>query len=235
MARIMLPHYSSTHFYYKKGEPLVSKYIQQATHNRHALVYDPEYQKRLTALTNLTKAFKNNNVNWALTCSAELFLDGIVDNFHDLDIVIAPENCSSAISVLNIIGSRKKIDKDPSRKRCFYATQFAEYVINGIDVDVICEFGVTTFGVEYCYHFKQSQVHTIEIGSLEIPCIAPEAQYLLYSMMCGWQPQRAFKRDLLMEYLMAGNVHYEEILKDGLEQNLPYQLIEGVEKILKKL
>lgn len=211
----------------------VTKYTLQARANICALRYDRDYKTRLVVLQKLVKAFTEANVKWAVSCSLALFLMGIVDNFHDFDLLVAPESFADLCQALDKIGTRKKFDKDPSRTGCFRSKDFAEYEVDGIDIDVICEFGFTTFGSVYQYHFDENDLKIIAVANLSIPVIAAEAQYVFYAMMVGWQSQRAFKRDLITDYLKSGNMKQPEFLERILrEEHMPSNIVEGIAELL---
>ena len=211
----------------------MNKYSTQATSNSVALAYSKRYRTRLGVLQKLCKEFAEQDVEWAVACSFELFLLGIVDDFHDFDILVAPKSFQDVCGILERIGSRKTYDKDPSRQGCFSSKHFAEFEVDGIDIDLICEFGVTTFGCFYQYHFNENDVVEVKVAGLQVPAVPPEAQYLFYGMMCGWQPQRAFKRDLICAYLNAHHLQRRNILEDALENEaLPDFLLEGIHGLL---
>lgn len=212
-----------------------NKYLMQAKANFTALAYGKRYSARLALLQKLCKEFEEYNVEWAVACSFELFLLGIVDDFHDFDILVAPKSFQDVCKILTRIGSRKSYDKDPSRQGCFSSKHFAEFESDGIDIDIICEFGFTTFHSFYQYHFNEADIIEVKVAGLKVPVVPPEAQYIFYGMMTGWQPQRAFKRDLICAYLHDHPQDHRgrHILEEALENEaLPDFLLEGIHGLL---
>ncbi len=61
--------------------------------------------------------------------------------------------------------------------------------------------------------------------------IPVEAQYLLYSMMEGWQLRRRFKRILIQAYL-GEKIEYRSILEKALEEDLPNWIKRNVRELL---
>jgi len=204
-------------------------YTELAEANKAALLYGNEYKKRLDVLTKLYTEFTAANIEWEISCSCALFLDGIVDNFHDFDILIAPTSYEKAYQILSKLGK----DTNAVYHPLFDDAEFAKFEIDGIDVDIICEFGFWTFDSHWQYHFNQDDICYKQIGNLNLPCVPTEIQYIFYAMMVGWQPQRAFKRDLISSYLTNGNLKKTHLLKDAADSGeLPPFLIVSIYDIL---
>ena len=211
-------------------------YAHQSKSNIGALVYHKDYSNRFRALKKIVPAFNKEKILYAFTCSFGLFLDGIVDDFHDFDILVAPQSFEAVCDILSQIGNRKTYDKDPSRAGCFRSIGFAEFEVDGIDVDVICEFGFTTFDSVYQYHFRDTERHFVRIGEMSLPVVQEEAQFIFYAMMTGWQAQRAFKRDLVAHYLKTpGNAKQKQILENALDEDLPFMVKARLQEILEVL
>ncbi len=136
-----------------------------------------------------------------------------MDNFHDFDLLVSPGSFKDVINILETIGARKGYDKDPSRENHFCSMGFVEYTVDGIDIDVICEFGFNLFGTKFIYHFNDDEVHRVKCGNLLIPITESEVQLVFYALMVPWQPQRAFKRDLIEEFLLTRGIQDREVLE----------------------
>lgn len=203
-------------------------YQKQRNANIQAFTYDKEYYgKKYESLRKLSKAFKEAGIGWGVSCSACLFFNGINDDFHDYDIVIAKGDSEKAIEVLRKIG----IEENANNKRCFHSDYYGEFSVEGVDIDVICEFGVHTFGAHYIYNFDPQYATIIKIDDFEVPIIPEEAQWCLYSMMIGWQPQRVFKRNLLTQYLKIMGVSHPQVFEEALKASIPYWLKDEIRKI----
>lgn len=211
----------------------MNKYEKQASANIAALNWNPDYSERLKTLYKIAKCFEKENVMYSFTCSFGLFLQGIVDNFHDFDLLVAPKSFKKVTEILDLIGSKKTYDKDPSRQEHFCSQDFAEYTVDGIDIDVICEFGFTTFDISYIYHFNEAERLWVDMNDLHLPIVCPEAQMVFYDMMTGWQPQRSFKRDLVKEYLKASGLKNRLILERAIREELPYQVKANIAEMLR--
>lgn len=209
-----------------------NQYELQQKANLGVLTNDIEFKDRFSVLKLLAEKFEEAGVDWALSCSADLFLNGIVDVFHDFDLLISPNSVEEAEKVFSSIG--EKAPKDPiSKTKYFSSNAFSTYHIGNVDIDAISEFGVVTFGTQYQYHFNSDELEYINVGTTRIPVAPIESQYILYSMMMGWQPQRRFKRNLIAEYLMYGNIRHPNILENALNESIPWWIKEDIAEILK--
>lgn len=198
----------------------MNNYTEQKTANIQAFVFNTEeYGQKYKCLRKLTEAFDNAGVRWGLSCSAVLFFHGISDHFTDYDIVIDKHDIEKAIEILKEIATEEEAYSKP----CFKSDYYGEVVLEGVELDVICVFGVNTFGAHYVYDFDIKYVNFVEIEEdFIVPLIPEEAQWVLYSMMMGWQPQRRFKRDLLTQYLKTTGIKHPEVFEEALNDQLPY-------------
>ena len=80
-------------------------YCDQALNNMVCLYEDTEYLERKEVFLKLIKIFKENNVKWALGCSMNLFCRGIIDDFHDLDLIVAGESIEKVKKIMEGIGA----------------------------------------------------------------------------------------------------------------------------------
>ena len=216
------------------GRRKMKRYENQKMANIMALNYSDEYTQRRNTLQKIAERFDNEGIQYAFSCSFALFCDGIVDNFHDFDVLVAPNSFDKLVEVLDEIGFKKNYDKDPSREGHFCSMNFAEYTVDGIDIDVICEFGFNLFGSKFIYHFNSAETHRTTFGKLSVPIVEPEAQMVFYDMMTPWQPQRAFKRDLIKEYLLATGIRHSEILERTFAmKNIPYQIRANIASLIR--
>jgi len=204
-------------------------YNEQKAINIQAFVYNEEvYRQKYECLRSLAIAFKKEGVKWGLCCSSALFFNGIVDDFHDYDIMIAESDSEKAVKVLKAIA----IEEEPIFKSCFYSSRYyGEFALNGVDIDVMCPFGVYTFGTQYTYSYNYEQATIVTIDDFEVPLVPEEAQMILYAMMEGWQPQRKFKRELIVQYLKAMGVKHKDVFEDALRQRIPYWLKAEIKRL----
>ena len=113
------------------------EYKYQAEVNIKALLEDQEYLKRRNVLKKVAKSFESHKVDWALSCSSQLFLKGLVDNFHDYDILIGGNTTGEMKKALDKIGA---ISRDIGDQTNFYSNAFFRYRHKEIDLDIVSGF-----------------------------------------------------------------------------------------------
>ena len=69
-----------------------NNYNYQKEANILCLLEDTEYCERKEALFKIVNEFEKNGIRYGLACSMNLFLNGIVDEFHDLDFIVELED-----------------------------------------------------------------------------------------------------------------------------------------------
>jgi len=214
----------------------MEQYRFQKCANIGALIHDADFEERLEVLLKLESEFAKNEVEWAWCCSGALFLNGIVDNFHDIDMLGSPHNIQTTEKVLRSLG--EKAPKDEKKAKFFESAAYSTYHVGRVDVEHISEFGVITFGTFYQYHFNKDELEYVDLEiddkTVTIPIAPIESQYLIYYMMEGWQKNRRLKREQIDTYLKTpGGLRHPEILQNALKEDIPYWIKADIKKILK--
>lgn len=209
-----------------------SEYVYQKEANIAAFIEDAQYEEREMKFVELVVALKDAGVRYGLACSMNLYLRGIVDEFHDFDLVVEAEDVPLIKTVMEDLGA--KLVQTGSNGYC-KSDYFMHYELDRVDVDIISGFRVVTFGTQFLYEFDENEVETIELEDLGItvPMISLEAQYLLYAMMEGWQPKRRFKRVLIRNYLLQEDIKFRNIFEDAMQEQLPSWIRQEVKGILR--
>lgn len=212
---------------------MLNNYNYQKEANITCLIEDEEYSERKEVMFNLVRKFSEANIGWGMGCSTNLFLRGIVDEFHDFDLIVDEKDVPSIQRILEELGG--KLIATGGNGYC-ESDNYFHYQLGRVDVDVISGFRVKTFGTEYLYKYDLKEIETCNIyeeNLVKIPLIPMEALYLLYCMMEGWQPKRRYKRVLIQEYL-SGEIQFRTILEDSLQQGLPNWVKRNVRELLEK-
>ena len=207
-------------------------YDDQALNNMVCLFEDIEYHERKEVFFKLIEQFEKNNVGWALGCSMNLFIRGIIDDFHDLDLIV---DIADIDTIRNIMENEEGAVLTETGGNGFYESDvYLHYQLNRVDVGIISGFKIITFGTTYYYPYKASQVDIVDVMDTKVPLISLEAMYILYYMMEGWQPRRQFKRKLIEEFFRYEEPRHMEVLKEAIEQNrLPGPIKWAVKRLLK--
>lgn len=189
------------------------KYQMQVDANFDAFCYDERFGEKRKGMEELLEVLKD--CKWVLTCSCNLFFRGIVDDFHDFDVIIDKD----AIDIVkNRVKGFEKIDQGD---QSYYNSDYFERIKlpGGMGVDIVSEWGVTTYGTFYKYGYKEEEKSIIDVNAkYSIPLAPVESLAILYAMMQGQQPRRLYKRNLCFSYLKKTEVKYPQIIEDGLKK-----------------
>ena len=122
--------------------------------------------KKLHVLHRIACELNRAGICWALGASMLLYFKGITDDFHDIDIFIADEDAGHARDILSRMGELL-----PSRPDRNYRTKlFLEYVIDGVDVDMMAGFAIVTGDtVHECPLLKEQIVEFVPLRDEMIP------------------------------------------------------------------
>jgi len=89
-------------------------------------------------VTSLAEQLNKANIIWGVGGSYLLKEYGIVEEVHDLDIIVAEEDVKKTIEILNSIAKRKIIPvKNEYRTKHFYI-----YSYRGVSIDVMSTFRI---------------------------------------------------------------------------------------------
>lgn len=139
-----------------------------------------EPKKQLAALSKLAQALNRENVLWALGGSMLLYCSGISTEVHDLDILIAERDVPAAERALLCLGTKKP--EEPNTGFC--SRYFGEFVIDGVEVDVIAGFTIVTPEGVRRFPLMETEVSgQMEIGGEEIPLHSLRVWRMYYGLM----------------------------------------------------
>lgn len=195
-----------------------NNYNYQKEANILCLLEDKEYLERKEALFKIVNEFEKNGIRYGLACSMNLFLNGIVDEFHDLDFIIELSDTEKVKEVMEKIGA---ILKETGGNGYCESDVYMHFQLERVDIDIISGFRLLTFGTNFQYKFNENELVTCYIKNFTIPLIPLETLYVLYYMMEGWQPRRRYKRKLIEQYLIIEGVSFPKILENSLTTELP--------------
>lgn len=123
-------------------------------------------QSKLNTLAKIARQLNDANIVWALGASMMLYLRGIVEEAHDIDIMVAESDAEAARREMDGLGQLQ-----PKTASGQYLTHtFLEYVVDGVDVDVISGFVIVKDGTAHEMPFDGSHIDQREtLLGVEIP------------------------------------------------------------------
>jgi len=105
-----------------------------------------------------------HHIPWTLGGSMLLYYKGIVQDVHDLDIMIKAEDGSLVEQILNRIGTKVQNPESTT----FLSKVFLEYVIEGIEVDVIGGFVIASENHQHVFPFVEKEYEEFILNHITI-------------------------------------------------------------------
>lgn len=104
-----------------------------------------DIEKKLHTLARIAEGLNGAGAVWCVGASLLLYFHGIVTDFHDIDIMVALDDADAAERVLNTLGQKQSFHAHPQ-----YGTKrFCEYIIDGVEVDMMAGFSIIAGGREH--------------------------------------------------------------------------------------
>lgn len=178
----------------------------------------------LQTLSQVAKKFNASDITWGVGASMLLNQLGLVEEPNDIDIVVALHDIEKAVDMLSGMGEKKTCDANANYStECFY-----EYVINGVDLDVMAGFAINHHSGVFHYPFDRHSISMHkEIHGVMIPFTSPEDWFVIYQLI----PNREAKVNMIERYVYRNGIKHPFRLKRLLKENLP----KGVENRVKKM
>lgn len=101
--------------------------------------------KKLDVLARMGKILNEKNIIWAVGGSLLLYLKGKVDDFQDIDIMVIEDHGEEVKEILEQYGDLQ----DPSLNPQYKTRYFFEFIIDGVEIDVMAGFVIIHQGKEY--------------------------------------------------------------------------------------
>lgn len=176
-------------------------------------------------LSYIGEKLNNSNIVWGVGASILLNQSGLIDKPNDIDIFVDIKDINRADEILKSIGEKKQWEKTAT-----YSTKyFYEYIINGVDVDVMAEFAVNHNSGVFEYIFGYDSISEFKkINGVDIPFTSLEDWYVIYQLI----PDREAKVNIIESYLISNGVKKPILIERILRGNLPVEVRERVKKIL---
>ena len=148
---------------------------------------------KITVLKRIAARFNAAGITWALGASMLLYFKRIAPEFHDIDLMVADDDAERARQLLCEMGTLlPPSPNDKYRTKCFM-----EFVIDGVDVDVMAGFSIVSDGIAHdCSLQKEQIVETLTLDGEVIPLQSVELWRRYYALM-----GRSAKVDMIDRHL----------------------------------
>lgn len=180
---------------------MFSKEDYQRLANNEALLNYSEYADRFSSIKKLKKMFDEAGVEWALAYSTDLFLRGLIDDFHDLDIWVQddlPQDELARLIKENNIELVRTDNDSLFTTKYFFTCKDGD---TGVQIEFVCTFGMKVNQIQYDY-LMDSKVEYLRVGNTTLPVIDICDLYILYIILeDSWQAKRRYKRELIEKYI----------------------------------
>ena len=110
-------------------------------------------EEKLRVLSRMAAAFNRAGLTWAVGASLLLWFRGYVDDFHDIDLMVT---VGDAEEMENILRSMGKLQ--PSKRGSYATKRFREFIIDGVDVDMMGGYAIVRDGKVYDCELEPSQI-----------------------------------------------------------------------------
>ncbi|MDO7977814.1 hypothetical protein [Oceanotoga teriensis] len=139
-----------------------------------------EINKKLKILSKIGKELNNAHITWAIGASLLLYLKGFLDDFQDIDIIIAEKDISKTKKILLKLGKL-----EPENPNIKYKTKkFLEFKVDCLDIDIIAGFTIVNNNQNFYFPLKQEDIKDyIEINGINIPLQSVNEWRNYYSLM----------------------------------------------------
>lgn len=176
-------------------------------------------------LSYIGEKLNNSNIVWGVGASILLNQFGLIDKPNDIDILIDIKDIEKANEVLKSIGEKKKWEKTAT-----YSTKyFYEYIIDGIDVDVMSGLAVNHNSGVFEYIFDNNSISEFKIiNGVSIPFTSLEDWYVIYQLI----PNRESKVKMIERYLLSNGIKNYFLLERALKCNLPAEVREKIKSMV---
>ncbi|GAA0443657.1 hypothetical protein GCM10008934_35510 [Virgibacillus salarius] len=172
----------------------------------------------------ITDTLNATKGTWGIGGSQLLYQYGIVDEVHDLDLIIPDNEVQLFTGAMRCIGT----EKDVQKKHPFLTTYFFKFCVDQLEVDVMSEFKIGHSDGVYTYAFTKNSIVEHQIKGKKVPFCKLEDWFILYQLI----PGRERKVKQLENYFLGNGICYPSILLAAIEENLPLQMKKRIQTVL---
>ncbi len=158
---------------------------------------------KLDILIRLSKEFSVRQIRYAVGASCLLYLHGLSDVFHDIDLLVVREDFPKASSCLREMGTAL-----PSEA---YSGYYGKFLVGGVEIDLIGEFLFHKENEVIDRSYKADErPEILYVNGHPVSCEPLEKWLVDYELM-----GRTLKHELLKEYFRGRPVLVKYVLRDA--------------------
>lgn len=179
----------------------------------------------LKILTYVSQKINETGILWCIGGSILLYLNNIIKNPRDIDILVNEDDAPRLHQLLLPLGEYKSLpSKEPYLTKYFY-----NHKINDIEVDIIGGFKIKHSDGIYDFILDKDSISIYEyIDDTKLPLSTLEDWYVLYQLI----PDREEKVSLLERHFLNYGLERPQILKKALTKELPLSVRKRIEGCL---
>ena len=152
-------------------------------------------QEKIELLEKIAHRLNEAQAVWALGGSMMLYFNGIVSDFHDIDLMVSVQDAERAKAILSEMG--ELCPPNPKPNPMYQTKTFLEFRIDSIEVDVMAGFAVVNEGRVFDCSLRENQIaEQVLLGTEVIPLQSPLLWCKYYRLM-----GRAEKADMIEKAL----------------------------------
>jgi hypothetical protein len=139
-----------------------------------------ETENKLMVLSQIAKELNQQQITWAIGASLLLYLKGIVQDFHDIDIMVAEADVEKAKNILASLG--RQLPANP--KELYKTKYFLEFNVDGVEIDIIAGFIIVHEDMDFYFPLEKDRISEYaEINGVKIPLQSIKEWRVYYKLM----------------------------------------------------
>lgn len=137
-------------------------------------------EKKLEVLSRLGRALNGEGITWAVGASLLLYLEGLVETFRDIDLLVAEGDAYRAGEILASLGRRLP----PAPKGAYKTKYFEAFEVEGVDIDLMAGLTIVHQGKDHYFPFEGTSIsQLVAVHQVSIPLHSVGAWRHYYELM----------------------------------------------------
>jgi len=183
-----------------------------------------DIESKLSTLAKVGKRLNMASVEWAVGASALLYLEGVTADFHDFDLIVAPDSMETTLDVFNRLGARLLPAQSPNP--VYASARFVEFTLDNVDFDLLCDYTLRRNEDLYRYPFPGDRaIRAVTVQGVPVPLCPLADWFVLYQLMPGGVKKATLIAHHLKTHPRDGTRHW---LGKWLNMRLPGEVRERI-------